>query len=244
MLLGWQDVKQAYRRSKVGPFWITLGMAVQIATMGAVFSIIFKIQLEEYLPFLSVSIVLWTFLSSSLADGTLAFINAEPLIRQLSISKFSYVFRVVWRNLLILGHNLVIIPILFLVFQKWPGITLLAFLPGLVIVVANLTWLVWLLATVSVRFRDAPPMVTSLITIGFYVTPVMWSADLLNDNQMAHTLLGFNPIYHFLQIVRLPLLGDWPTVENWSISVATSLLGWAFVLVMNKKTNSRIAYWL
>lgn len=219
-------------------------MAVQIATMGVVFGMIFKTDLTEYLPFLAVSIILWGFISSVLSDGCMSFINAETLIKQLNISMFTHVLRVVWKNTLTVGHNILILPMVFVAVWRGVGLEVILLIPGFFILVTNLTWMALLLGMVSARFRDMPPIVNSLLTIAFYVTPVMWFPSLIGDNTLAHLMLGLNPFYHLLQIVRLPLLGGSPTLENWGLALLVAGLGWAFALLMFKKFRTQIAYWV
>lgn len=244
IMLGWQDVKQAYRRSAVGPFWLTIGMAIQILTMGLVFGMIFKSPLQDYLPFLATSIIIWGFISSTINEGCLTFTSSEAMLRQLNLPHFNYVFRTVWRNAVSAGHNFVILPIVLLSFWKFPGWSILALAPGILVLVVNLTWVVWLLGMISARFRDMPPIVTSLITIAFYLTPVMWYPKLIENNTLAHLLLGFNPIYHWLQIVRLPILGEWPTLENWSLSLVSAIFGWSILLISYRRYKNMIAFWV
>lgn len=242
--LGWQDIKQAYRRSAIGPFWLTIGMALQILTMGLVFGLIFKAELPEYLPFLATSIMFWGLISSSINDGCLTFISSEAMIKQLNLPHYQYVVRTVWRNLVSAGHNLIILPLVLLVFWRFPGWTLIAALPGIVILILNISWIVWLLGIASSRFRDMPPIVASVMTIAFYVTPVMWYPELIENNALAHLLLGLNPIYHWLQIVRLPILGQWPTWENWGLALLSAGIGWAVTASVYKKYRHMIPYWV
>ncbi len=243
-MLGWQDSRQAYRRSAVGPFWLTIGMAVQIVTMGLVFGLIFKTEVAEYLPFLAASIIFWGLISASINDGCLTFISSEAMIKQLNVPHYQYVVRTVWRNLVSAGHNLVILPIVLLVFWRFPGWTLIGLIPGLVILVLNIGWVVWLLGMMSSRFRDMPPIVASVMTIAFYVTPVLWYPKLIENNYLAHLLLGLNPMYHWLQIVRLPIMGQWPTWENWGLALLSAGIGWVITLVAYKKYRNMIAYWV
>ena len=243
-MLGWHDVKQAYRRSALGPFWLTIGMAVQISTMGLVFGLIFKTQLTEYLPFLATSVIVWGFISSSINEGCMTFIASEAMIKQLNLPHYQYVLRTLWRNLVSAGHNFLILPIVFLVFWRFPGLPLLGFIPGLVILMLNISWVVGLIGLASARFRDMPPIVSSVMTIAFYVTPVMWYPKLIENNSLAHMLLGLNPIYHWLQIVRLPILGQWPTFENWGLALLSAGIGWLVTLGTFKKYKNMIAYWV
>lgn len=242
--LGMSDVKQAYRRSSLGPFWLTIGMAVQIVTMGGVFGLIFKTDLSNYLPFLASSIIFWGLISSAINDGCMTFISSEATIKQLNLPHYVYVVRTVWRSLVSAGHNLVILPMVLLFFWRVPSWALVGVLPGVVILVLNISWVVWLLGLTSARFRDMPPIVSSVMTIAFYATPVMWYPQLIENNTLAHLLLGLNPIYHWLQIVRLPIMGQWPTWENWGVASLSAGVGWAVTLIVYKKYRHMIAYWV
>ncbi len=243
-MLAWQDIRQAYRRSAVGPFWLTIGMAVQIVTMGLVFGLIFKTELRDYLPFLATSIILWGLISTTIIEGCMTFISAEAIIKQLRVPHFQHVFRVVWRNVVTAGHNVIILPLVFLFFLIAPKVSMISVFPGLLILILNLTWVVWLLGIMSARYRDMPPIVTSVMTIAFYLTPIMWYPKLIENDSLAHLLLGLNPFYHWVQIVRLPILGQWPTIENWSLALLSAGVGWLVTGVVYKKYKNMIAYWV
>jgi lipopolysaccharide transport system permease protein len=241
--LGWQDVKQAYRRSSVGPFWLTLGMAIQIATIGLVFGLIFGRPLQDFLPFLAVSLILWSFISGSISDASMAFVNGASIIRQLTVPQSVHVLRVIWKNTVLMGHNLVIIPVVFLVFLRSPSIHLGLFFPGLVLNIAFLFGLGYCLGVVTARFRDIQQIVTSLLVVMFYVTPVIWEPSLIPGGT-AHLLLGLNPLYHFLQVVRLPILGQAPTLTNWGLALLMALLSLLAAYWVANKFNHKVAYWV
>jgi ABC-type polysaccharide/polyol phosphate export permease len=243
LMLAWQDIKQAYRRSSIGAFWITTSMAVQIATMGVVFGIIFKTPLFEYLPFLSTGVILWSWISSTVTESCNAFISAEAIIKQLSISQWIHVARVMFKNLITLAHNIVIIPLVFLVVWHPIGWQIFLLVPGLLLVLANLSWIGMLLGFMSARFRDVPQIASAAMTIVYFVTPVMWKPELIPPNT-AHWLLGLNPFYHLVQLVRLPFLSTCPTPENWLLSLAFALCGWSLALLTVRKFGNQMAYWV
>lgn len=243
LMLGWQDIKQAYRRSVIGQFWITLGMAVQITAMGIVFGAIFGAQDKDYIPFLAVSVVIWTFITTTINDGAKAFISSEALIKQLNVPPYVYVFRVIWRNIIIFGHNAILLPFVLIIFSMSVGASFLLIIPGLIILIGNLTWIVALIGIMSARFRDLPLIVSSALTIAFFVTPVMWYPELLPADR-AHILLGLNPFYHLLQIVRLPILGGSPTFENWILSSALLAVGAAITYWVFSKFSKQIPFWV
>jgi ABC-type polysaccharide/polyol phosphate export permease len=242
-MLGWQDVRQRYRRSALGPFWLTISMGVMIGTIGIVFGQIFDSPMQEFLPFLAVGMILWSFISSVITEGGTGFIAAEGIIKQLPIPLFVHILRMIWRNVLILGHNVVIIPLVFLVVGK--PLNLLAFIciPGFLLLLLNLTWISLLLAVLCARYRDLPQIVGSILQIMFYFTPIMWMPNLLPQRSSLY-LLDLNPAFHLLEIVRSPLLGQLPASTNWVVSLALALVGWGMAIIVYGRYKRRIAYWL
>ncbi len=243
LMLGWQDIRQRYRRSKLGPFWLTISMGVMIGMIGIVFGQVLSTPMQEYFPFLATGIILWTCFSTAVMEGSTSFIDAQGMIRQLDLPLSLYPIRVLWRNVVICAHNVIILPLVFIVVGR--GITwdILWLIPGFVVFLWNMLWVSLLLGTFCTRFRDMPQIVSSLIQVFFYVTPIIWMPNVLNPRS-ASMLVEPNPIYHILQIVRSPILGQAPTTQNWLVSLGVALLGSLFALWFFGKYKKRIAYWL
>ena len=242
-MLGWQDVKQRYRRSKLGPFWLTISMGVLIGALGFVFGRIFNSPLHEFLPFLAAGIILWTYISTVINEGCTAFINSDAVIKQLPLPMFLHIMRVIWRNLVILAHNIVIIPVLFLVFLRPLELVALLAIPGLILTTLTLAWVALLAGVLCTRYRDLSQMVASVLQITFYVTPIIWMPSMLSGRR-EFIFLDINPFYHLIEVVRAPILGVAPTLTNWLVSIGISLVGWAITLAVYGKYRSRISYWL
>ncbi|MDF3055636.1 MAG: transporter permease [Gammaproteobacteria bacterium] len=242
-MLGWQDVRQRYQRSALGPFWLTISMGVMIGTIGIVFGQIFKSPVREFLPFLAVGIIVWGYISSMINDACSGFIAAEGMLKQLPIPMFTHILRLVWRNILILGHNVVILPLVFLAVGKPLSWMVLWVIPGLLLVTLNLTWLSLVVGVLSARYRDLPPIINSIIQVVFYLTPIIWMPSLL-PGRSALYLLDLNPAYHLLEVVRAPLLGDMPSMMSWWVLSAMALLGCFLTLLFYGRYKRRIAYWL
>lgn len=242
-MLGWQDVKQRYRRSMLGPFWLTLSMGITIAIIGFVFGQIFKMSLREYLPYLATGMILWVFISTVVTEGCLGFISAEGIIKQLPMPLYVHILRVIWRNTLIFCHNIVILPLLFLLLGKPVGWAALLCLPGFILTTLNLAWVALLLGILCARYRDLPQIITSALQVAFYLTPIMWVPSLLPQQTGAY-LLDWNPVFHLVEIVRAPLVGGLPSALNWLVALALAAGGWLLTLMLYSRYKRRIAYWL
>lgn len=241
-MLGWQDIKQRYRRSLLGPLWLTLSTAVMVGALGFVYAAIFKISLRDYFPFLAVGLVVWTLLSNTIIDACQVFIGAEGAIKQIRLPFALHACRMLWRNAIILAHNAIIIVVVVAFFGK-PVIaqTVLLAVPGLALIALNLLWVTLFLGTICARYRDVPPIVGSLLQVAFFLTPILWNPALLPGRQR---IVDWNPLYHFMEVVRAPLLGQAPTAENWTFVIAVTLLGWVATFVLFRRYRGRIAYWV
>lgn len=240
-LLAMQDIRQRYRRSVLGPFWITLSTLVSIAALGLVYSKIFKIPPEGYLPFLTIGIVGWTFISTMVMESCGAFTTAESIIKQVNLPFGLYVLRIVWRNFIILAHLAVVVAVVLLV-MRIPLTWYVLLLPmGLAIVAAASIAAGYLLGGLCTRFRDVAQIITSLMQVIFYVTPVIWQPTLLKGHE---EIMLLNPFFHFLEIIRSPLLGNPGAPISWIMSIAITILLWIGAILFIARYRKRIAFWL
>lgn len=238
--LGWNDILKRYRRSLLGPFWLTVSMGIMIAVLGVLYANLFRTPIRDFLPFLCVGLLVWNLLSSFLIEGGVLFTSAESFIKQIRLPYSVYVYQSAWSKLIIFGHNCVIYFAVLIYFEIWPGIVALLAVPGLMIVVVNGALMGLAVGLVSARFRDVSQFVNSIVQILFFVTPIMWKPELLKD----HTYLLLNPLYQLLEIVRAPLLGQLPSTGNYLAVVLITVLNLALTGVLFARFRSRIAYWV
>ena len=244
-LLGWQDIRRRYRRSVLGPFWLTISMGVLVAALGTLYGALLKVESAVYVPYLALGFIVWTLVSGLITDGCTAFISAESIIKQTNVPLSVHVYRMVWRNLIIFFHNAAIFVVVAALFAVWSGWTGLLALPGLVLLCLNGIWVGLLLGIVSARFRDVPPIAASVVRILFFVTPIIWMPDLMPGRAlMLAVVLDFNPFFHFVEIVRAPLLGQAPDLVSWLAATGIAIGGWAVTFALFRRYRRRIAYWV
>jgi ABC-type polysaccharide/polyol phosphate export permease len=242
LLLGMNDIRQRYQRSRVGQFWITLSMLVTIVALGVVYSYLFRMSLREYLPTLTLGIVVWALVSSMATEACTVFTGAESYLRQVPMPKSIFVHRMLVRNLVTFAHNVTIVPLLYLAFGIVPGWPILLAPIGLAITTINGFWIGLLVGMLCARFRDLPQMVASLMQIAFFVTPVMWKQDQLPDE--LSWLVEVNPLANLLRLIRDPLLGQVPTRFAYLMGIALILAGFSITIPFFVRFRARIVYWL
>jgi ABC-type polysaccharide/polyol phosphate export permease len=239
--LGWQEIKQRYRRSALGPFWLTISTGTLVAAMGPLYGRLFGQDTGSYLPFLATGFIVWQLIASMINESTQVFIGAEQFIKQIKLPLTVHVMRMVWRNAIVFAHNSVIVFLaLAFYLPQWEWTALLA-LPGLLAILVNGIWAGILLGLFCARFRDIPQIVGSLVTVAFFLTPVLWRHEMLGRHQWAAQL---NPLFHLLEVVRAPLLGVTAVGLSWAVVVAMTLVGFFVTLIVFARFRGRIAYWV
>ena len=219
-------------------------MAVTITAIGVVFGTIFGTPLQIFLPYLASGLIVWGLIAGILNEGTVGFTVAESMIKQLPLPKVVYIVRVVWRNLIVSAHNIVILPVVILIVGAPMSWAILLWPAGIFLTVTALSGLALALAVVATRFRDLPPIVNAILTVGFYVSPVIWLKDSLANNELVSSLVSLNPLYHLLQVARLPLIGQYPTLDNWIWATGYGVFFWIVALFMFRRYEKRISYWV
>jgi lipopolysaccharide transport system permease protein len=239
--LGWNDILQRYRRSLLGPLWLTASMAIMVIALGVVYAKIFKVPVDDYIPFLCLGLLVWGFISTTLLEAGGLFTGSESYIKQIRLPYSVYVYRFVWSKVIIFGHNFVIYFGILLYFRIWPGAGLLYSLPGFLFLLLNGALTTLYLALISARFRDIPQIIASVVQIVLFVTPIFWKPDVLGNHS---PLTAFNPFYHLIEVVRAPLLGHLPTTENYLAVVLVTAANASLAVGFFARFRSRISYWI
>src|SRR5215475_3249165 len=236
-----QDIRMRYRGSLLGPFWLTISMVIMIAAMGEIYARIFNMDITRYIPFLTVGLVIWNFVSTVIIEGCQTFLSARNVITQVRMPLSVHAWRTVCRNVIVLAHNMVIVPLVLIIFGVPVGWGVLSIVPALAILIINGIWVTILLGMISARYRDVPPIVTSFVQVIFFVTPIFWPPEALGIWTQA---LPLNPLFAAVDVIRAPLLGQAPLAYSWLVLLVVTVLGSIGTFALFAKFRSRITYWI
>jgi ABC-2 type transport system permease protein len=244
--LGWQDIKQRYRRSVLGPIWITIATGTTAVAMGGLYAKLFHLQLSEHLPYVTLGLIIWGLISASILEGAEVFVANEGLIKQLPTALSVHVYRMVWRQAILFAHNIVIYVIIAIIYPKpwsWADLTVI---PALALILLNCIWVALVFGIVGTRFRDIGPLLGSVVQLLFFMTPIIW-----NDRTLAQQGAGrwgkvveLNPLLHYLDIVRAPLLGAQQELRHRLVVLVLTAIGWLLAAFAMRQYRSRVPYWV
>jgi glycosyltransferase involved in cell wall biosynthesis/ABC-type polysaccharide/polyol phosphate export permease len=238
--LAWSDMRHRYVRSLLGPFWMSIQMAIMVAVLGSVIGHFSNASAVARLPMLALSLTAWTFLNSVVLDATTALQNSASLIKDRALPPVIFLLQCVFRQALFALHNACVPLILwlFLVPKDFGGAV--AALPGLAAFIVCTLGLSLVLGAMATRFRDLKPIIESSLTLAFLSSPIIWSPEMVNQ---ASSVMRLNPLTHLFAIWREPLA----TGHVAMTSVTYVLAGLSVLAVASIVTIARLrkaAFWI
>ena len=240
-MLGWNDIRQRYRRSVFGPFWITISMAIFIVLLGFIYSKLFHQELAVFLPYIAIGLIAWGFISATTTEACSAFIENAGIIKQIRLPYSIYAMRMIWRCFIVFLHTVILMVPIAIFFRMDIGWSSLLAIPGMFLVVLNQIWLSIVVGILATRFRDITQIVATTIQISMFVTPIMWPVSAIPG---ARFIADINPFYHLIELVRAPLLGDVAEPLSWLVVLAMCVIGYGFAAIMLTRASRRLVYWL
>ena len=238
---GYHSVASKYRRSLLGPFWIAGSMVATALSLAIVFGGIFGQPLSEFLPYITSGLLVWAVVAMPMTEGTEIFIGSAHIIKNHAYPLSYYAFEMIARNFITFLHNLVVFVVMTLCVHALKPIHW-TFLPGMVLTYLIVVFYSTLAGMLGARFRDIRFIFPYLAQLLFFLTPIFWKADLIQGPR--RLIAELNPLYHVVQLMRRPLLGQPPTVENWVNSGVVLLVGVVLWLIFFTINRRRIAFWI
>lgn len=241
--LALMDISLRYRRTVIGPLWITLTLAATIASVGTVYATLFKQNIAGFLPLFAVGLIVWTLIATTLQEGSGIFVASGHLIKAVPAPLIVHVLQMIARNVLIFAHHLVIVILLYIVMPWSLHWDMLLAVPGLAILLVVLLGGSVALGMLCARFRDIGSAIVSGLQFIFFLTPIIWTEDAVRGTAF-HWLIRANPFATLLDLVRRPLLSLPTDAEQWLLGVLYAAVACAIGLGCYARYRHRVAYWL
>jgi lipopolysaccharide transport system permease protein len=234
------DIRSKYRRTFLGPWWITATNAISALIMGLVAGRFLGADMRTYLPHFMVSMTIWNFISSSLNESCNTMINAGGMIKAVDMPLLIHIMRMVHRNLIIFLHNIAVVPLVWLVYP-WPiGFQSLLAPIGLVIVYVFVVSASTIISMICVRYRDVSPVMASVLQLLFFVSPIIWVPTQIKGGALIVTL---NPIAYLLAVTRDPIMNVQPHLMTWVGAIGIVGAGTIAMAYIYTRYRSRVVYW-
>jgi len=188
-----RELRARYRGSALGFLWTFLNPALLMGVYALLFTVYMRQKIENYTLFMFVGLLPWIWFSSSVVGGATTLSDRRDLLTKVRFPPQVLPATVVLTN----GINFLLsLPLVFAlgaidgVLPTWHALLI----PGLIALQALLTLaLTYLISALNVTFRDVQQIVTNLMTLGFFLTPILYPLDFIPERYRALALY-LNPM--------------------------------------------------
>jgi len=237
-----EHVKNSYRRTVIGPWWLTAQSLLYVVGLGFVFSRINGRPLKEFLPYVAVGYLTFMLLSGLIRGGSQVFIAQAGALKSTRQPLSALVLRTVAIEAIQFGHNVLIVGVLLAARLIEPSWWLAAAPPAfLVILINGFAVGLWLGPTVA-RFRDVGPAVDSVLQVLVFLTPIFYPSSIFRGSE--HWIVAWNPFGYFIDLFRACVLGGRPGLTTVVGAAAFTLANVVVAGIVFTRTRSRLPYWV
>ena len=240
--LAWMELVQSYRRTLLGPFWITLHLVIFVGAMTIVYGALFSVPTLEYLAFLSCGLIAWIWVQALLTDVGNTFINYHAFIRSTPINKSLFVWTTVCKLVITLSHHMIVWVALVLLGIVNVSIHSLLIVPAIVVLFVFSIPVTAVAAILFTRYRDLQRLVTSIVVVLMMITPIFWQPSMLTGWRSAVYLL--NPVYYLIEFLRAPLLGERLDPIVLVVMLTMVAFAWVFGAWFYRRYEKFVVFWL
>lgn len=241
LYLAWSDTTVRYKKSVLGPLWLTVGNLIGVLGLSVVWANLLKEDMRTFVPSLTIGMIVWQLVAGSIGEGATTFIRHASIIRNVSIPSWFFVVRALSRQIINLLHNLIIVVGVVWYFDfPLQAETWLA-LPGIILVFLNLFWMIYLLGMLGARFRDVEYLVNALLPLLFFISPVIFRPDSLPVDMQ---IIWLNPLSYFIEVVRAPFLGNLLDASYYLVMLGIVLVGTVLTATVVRLKGRQLAFWV
>lgn len=176
-----RELGARYRGSVLGFLWTFLNPALLMAVYAVVFSVYMRQRLEHYTLFMFVGLLPWVWFSSSVAGGASTLSDRRDLLTKVRFPPQVLPATVVLTNGINFLLSLPLMIVLGLASGVWPTWHILL-VPLLIGIQASFTLaLTYFISALNVTFRDLQHIVSNLLTLAFFLTPILYPLDVIPE---------------------------------------------------------------
>ena len=246
--VAWFSFVVQYRRTTLGPLWLLLHPLLFIALLGTLYAKVARVEPAILIPSMTVGLIVWTLIGGFLTQSATVFQRNRAQLLQGSMNLTEIALVEVIKIVLQFLHQIIIIAGIFIIFMQPVTLYSLLSLVGLALVIANGYWFTMVFGIVGARYRDLAQVLTAVLRIAFLATPIIWVVPGIAAGDARGGLLGpfllFNPFYHFLEIIRAPLLGNTIAWSTWTVVFLITIVGFALLDYMQKRFARLVPLWI
>lgn len=237
--LAWRGLVKRHEQTRLGFLWIPASALIHMAFVGTVFSFIFPGG--RYIPHFVLGYAAWSVIARGLNDSARLWQSAEKYLKHVSIPVSIFIVQLIAQSMIRMAFILPIAFVIAIIFKSHPSWATLLVIPGVVVLVANLTWILTILSVLCMRVRDVGSFLPNAVFMCYLLTPIIWQPERLGSKAW---VVNFNPLYQLVELIRAPLMGHPPSAITWGVTIGMVAVGTPIAYAALAATRKRIVLWI
>ena len=240
----WTEMLARYRQTILGPIWIVMGTGIGVVGLVLVWSQLMPSNNDQFIISVGYGLILWQLISMTLLEASSTLVQNASTLTSIKIPPIFFTIRVIFKGLINFLHALLLLPALFY-FNSGPILfDIFPFLLGTTLFLINLTWMVYLISILGARFRDTEPILSAILPLLFFISPILFHKNAFASSTKAQFLINFNPLSNMINIARSPLIGQDILYEQYLYSCLMALIGYTIVYIVHQNHKNNIPFWV
>jgi len=237
-----KEFKSRYRAQALGLFWSLAHPLVMMATVSFAFVYVLRIDIPNFPIFYLIGAIFWHWFSNALMAATSIFNENGALVKRTTFPRYLLpVSRVLASFLSFLTEWVLVVGFYFVFPDAFAFTYRVIAIPFLFLITfVTLTGASLILSVLDVRYRDVYYMVTSVLTVAFWFSPVLYPVD--KAPEQFRWILYLNPMTGIMEGARAVLMrGHWPSAMDVGPATAMALLVFAIGCLVFRRYNLTLA---
>lgn len=239
----WFRIALRYRKTTLGPLWLLAGPAILIGALGYLYATIGGVAVELFVPHLAVGIIVWSLITSFMNGGTTVVFHNRPKMLHSAVKILDVVMINIFVAILQFLHHTLILVVVYFIFRWEIGPIAYISLIGLLLLIVNGVWYSIVFGILGVRFRDITEIISAMMGALFFLTPILWMPDSTGRGGILGPYLTYNPFYHYMELIRAPILGNKIETFSWIVVLSITFIGVCAAFIINKKLSKHLTTW-
>ncbi len=243
-LSSWLDIVVRYRQSRLGIFWLMAPAIVYIWGLGGFFASMQRIPMARFAAYVALGYTVFRMINAVIIESTTAFTSAGSFILDGHVRLTDFVLRVVAKALFYFLMSLPVVAVALAIHPdlQWSGV--LFSLASLPLILFNALWIGVVFALVGARLPDLSQFIGNVFMFAFLLTPIIWHADTMPADSLRGLLMRLNPLFHMVELVRAPIVGDWIEPATLYYLGVMTVVGWAIALFAYRRYARFVPIWI
>ena len=238
----WDEIQNRYRRSVIGIAWISLSYLFFVVVIVIFFRGMNQADPQAYLFHVAIGFASFSFVIGNITDGCEVFRTAKTWIKSTSLPYSIYIYKSISRSLFTFVLHFLTALMVMVIYGWRPTWEMVWIIPAIAIFLINAVSIQLFFGLVATRYNDLTHLVSTVTRILFFTTPIIWTLE--ERGGLVRKLAMYNPLTHFIEIFRAPIVGTEMLPQSWPIVLGITLIGWIGAIIAGSMMTRRLPFWL